>query len=90
MTTTAFDDRLMPGGSKLNAMISSDMGHWDVTDMTCILQDAYELVERQLLDEQSFRHFVFTNPASLHMRMNPEFFDGTVVEDAVRRNLTEG
>ncbi len=81
MTVTAFDERLMPEGSKLNAMISSDMGHWDVTDMTRILEEAYTLVERGLIDEHSFRDFVFTNPASLHGRMNPEFFQGTVVED---------
>ena len=61
------------------------MGHWDVTDMTRILEEAYGMVECGLIDEQSFRDFVFTNPASLHARMNPEFFHGTVVEDAVGR-----
>ena len=83
MTITAFDERLMPENSTLNAMMSSDMGHWDVTDMTRILEEAYGLVERGLMDEQNFRDFVFTNPASLHAKMNPEFFRDTVVEDDV-------
>ena len=83
MTITAFDERLMPENSRLNAMMSSDMGHWDVTDMTRILEEAYGLVERGLMDEQNFRDFVFTNPAALHVKMNPEFFRETVVEDDV-------
>jgi hypothetical protein len=73
----------MPEGSRLKAIMSSDMGHWDVTDMTRILEEAYGMVESGLLDEHSFRDFVFANPASLHARMNPEFFKGTVVENAV-------
>lgn len=85
MTSTAFDKRLMPRGSQLKAMLSSDMGHWDVTDMTRILEEAYNMVEQGLITAQDFRDFVFVNPASLHAGMNSKFFDGTAVEDHVRR-----
>jgi hypothetical protein len=51
--------------------------------MTEVLEEAYELVEHGLITEDNFREFVFTNAASLHTALNPEFFQGTVVEDAV-------
>ncbi len=79
----AFDTRVNPHGATLKAMFGSDVGHWDVPDMSCVLEEAYELVEQGLLSERDFRDFVFTNPASLHARMNPAFFKGTRVESAV-------
>jgi hypothetical protein len=87
MTATAFDSKLLPFGTKLKAMISSDIGHWDVPDMTKVLEDAYELVDKELLSENDFKDFVFTNPISLHAGMNPDFFKGTVVEQAAERLL---
>ena len=48
-----------------------------------VLEEAYELVERGLLSAGDFRDFVFTNPASLHTRLNRDFFKGTRVESAV-------
>ena len=83
MNATAFDTRLLPGGRKLKAMFSSDFGHWDVPDMREVLADAYELVEAEVLSEEDFRSFVFTNPVDLFTGMNPRFFDGTVVEQDV-------
>jgi len=79
MTVTAFDERILPRGRKLNAMFSSDFGHWDVTDMSGILAAAYELVEDGLLSEADFRDFVFGNPARLLTGMNPDFFEETAV-----------
>jgi hypothetical protein len=55
-----------------------------------VLEEAYELVEHGLISEANFRDFVFANPASLHTGMNPDFFKGTVVEDAVARVVTQG
>jgi predicted TIM-barrel fold metal-dependent hydrolase len=83
LVSVGFDRRLNPFGSQLNAMFSSDIGHWDVPDMNRVLEEAYELVERGLLDETDFRKFTFANPVLLHARMNPAFFKGTVVESAV-------
>ena len=44
---------------------SSDIGHWDVPDMTEDTEEAYGLVEHGLIDEGNFRDSVFANPARL-------------------------
>jgi hypothetical protein len=81
----AFDRDFNPMGARLNAMFSSDMGHWDVRDMGGILGEAYELVEKGLVDEGEFRAFVCDNPIRFYTRMNPAFFDGTRVEEEARK-----
>ena len=83
MNATAFDTRVLPGGRKLNAMFSSDFGHWDVTDMAGVLTEAHELVDDGLLSDEDFADFVFRNPARLFTSMDPKFFAGTAVEDDV-------
>lgn len=70
-------------------MFSSDIGHWDVPDMTRVLEEAYELVEKGLLNEDEFRDFVFVNPTMLHAGMNPAFFKGTSIEADVSGLLAE-
>ncbi len=85
----AFDERVNPMGSRLRAMFSSDMGHWDVPDMTEILEEAYELVEKKIIDEAAFREFVCVNPIRFYTSVNPEFFDGTRVESEARKILAE-
>jgi predicted TIM-barrel fold metal-dependent hydrolase len=71
------------GRHRLKPIFSSDVGHFDVTDMSAVLDEAWELVEDGLVSEEDFRELVFTNPATLHTAMNPDFFKGTVVERAV-------
>ena len=83
MNAVAFNTRINRFGVRLNAMISSDIGHWDVPEADQVLGEAFELVEHGLITEDDFRRFVFANPARLHTGMNPDFFKGTVVEDAV-------
>ena len=90
MNVTAFDTRVLPGGRKLNAMFSSDFGHWDVTDMAGVLVEAHELVDDGLLSDEDFADFVFHNPARLFASMDPEFFAGTAVEDDVAGMLANG
>jgi predicted TIM-barrel fold metal-dependent hydrolase len=85
--SVGFDARLNPFGARLKAMFSSDIGHWDVPDMNKVLEEAYELVEHELLNERDFKDFVFAYPAMLHAGMNPDFFKGTVVEAEVGRLL---
>ena len=68
---------------KLNAIMGSDIGHWDVPDMTKVMVEAYEMVEDGLMTEEDFRAFSFGNVAAMHKGMNPDFFKGPVVEDAV-------
>ena len=79
----AFDTKVNPFGAKLHAVFSSDIGHWDVPDMTEVLEEAWELVEDGIITQEDFKEFVFTNPLRLLCGMNPDFFAGTAVEDAV-------
>jgi predicted TIM-barrel fold metal-dependent hydrolase len=78
MNATAFG-RGNPFGSKLNAIYSSDIGHFDVIDFRDPLPEAFELVEDGHITEDNFRDFVFANAVRLWGRQNPRFFDGTVV-----------
>ena len=68
-------------------MFSSDVGHFDVIDMSEVLEEAYELVDHELISVDAFKEFTFTNAAKLHTAQNPQYFDGTVVEQAVRETL---
>jgi len=74
-------------GARFQPVFSSDISHFDVTDMTEVLEEAWELVEQQLIDEQCFRDLTFTNTVRLHGRMNPQFFAGTSVEKEAAREL---
>jgi len=76
----AFNTKALPMGARLNAFFSSDIGHFDVPDMTEVLPEAYELVEHELLDENDFRDFTFANAVRFWGEVNPDFFKGTVVE----------
>ncbi|HKV54815.1 MAG TPA: amidohydrolase family protein [Candidatus Binataceae bacterium] len=76
----AFRPGANPYGVRLHAIMGSDIGHFDVTDMTEVLAEAYELVERRQLDEEGLRDFVFGNPVRFWGGANPNFFKGTVVE----------
>jgi predicted TIM-barrel fold metal-dependent hydrolase len=66
-------------GARLNAIMGSDIGHFDVRDMRDPLPEAYELVEDGLLTESDFRDFVFANAVRLWGTQNPDFFAGTRV-----------
>ena len=80
LNALAFDDRVNPLSARLRAIFSSDIGHWDVPDMSRVLEEAWELVERELLDEKAFRDFSFANAATMWTEANPDFFAGTVLE----------
>tara|TARA_R110000787_G_scaffold103318_2_gene209871 strand:+ start:1900 stop:3342 length:1443 start_codon:yes stop_codon:yes gene_type:complete len=81
-TALAFNRQLNPLQTTLKAIFGSDIGHWDVPDMTTVLAEAYELVEHNILGNEDFRAFTFANAVTLHGGMNPNFFRGTVVERA--------
>jgi predicted TIM-barrel fold metal-dependent hydrolase len=83
----AFNTKLNHFGAKLNAIFSSDIGHWDVVDMTGVLPEAWELVEEDLMSAEDFRRFVFSNTVEMHTALNPDFFKGTAVESDVARHL---
>jgi predicted TIM-barrel fold metal-dependent hydrolase len=79
---SAFDTTRNPGHVRLNAVMGSDIGHWDVPLMEAVLEEVYESVEERRIDESDLRDFVFANPVRLWTATNPEFFAGTVVERA--------
>ena len=85
-TRWAFDERSSMG-AKFQPIFSSDISHFDVTDMTEVLEEAWELVEHELIDAASFRELTFANTVALHGGMNPNFFKGTSVEAAAEREL---
>ena len=78
MNATAFG-KSNPFGSKLNAIFSSDIGHFDVIDMRHPLPEAYELVEDGHITADNFRDFTFANAVKLWGTQNPKFFEGTRV-----------
>ena len=78
MNVTAFG-KANPFGARINAIFSSDIGHFDVPDMLSPVPEAYELVEDELITSDDFRDFTFTNAVRLWGQQNPGFFEGTVV-----------
>src|SRR5213595_2215845 len=78
MNATAFG-KGNPFGAKLNAIFSSDIGHFDVIDFRYPLPQAHELVEKGLFTDDDFRDFVFANSVRLWGTQNPRFFEGTRV-----------
>jgi hypothetical protein len=78
MNATAFL-KLNPFGAQLNAIYSSDIGHFDVIDMRDPLPEAYELVEDGHITADDFRDFTFANAVRLWGTQNPRFFEGTIV-----------
>ncbi len=86
----AFNRRANPMGARLNALFSSDIGHFDVPDMADVVPEAHELVEHGLIDEADFRDFMFDNAVRFWGEVNPDFFAGTVVEAAAAGVLAGG
>jgi predicted TIM-barrel fold metal-dependent hydrolase len=82
MTALAFDRSRNPFGAQLPALFASDIGHWDVPDFAQVVCESWELVEQGHLDAADFRAFTFGNPVALWTGTNPDFFAGTIVEQA--------
>jgi predicted TIM-barrel fold metal-dependent hydrolase len=76
----AFDRRLNPVGAQVRAIMSFDLGHWDVSNMDHAAAEAYEQLEDGLVDPADFRKFGFTHSLQLYAGPNPEFFNGTRIE----------
>ena len=85
----AFNRRANPLGARLNAIFSSDIGHFDVPDMAAVVPEAYELVEHGLMTDDDFRDFMFANAVRFWGEVNPDFFKGTVVETAAASALAQ-
>jgi hypothetical protein len=87
LVSLAFNRNLNPLGEPLKAVFGSDIGHWDVHDARTILSEAWGLVDAGMLDRAAFRDFTFTNPALLHLSMNPDYFEGTVLAGEAKQLL---
>jgi predicted TIM-barrel fold metal-dependent hydrolase len=79
LTVGAFRAEENPLGVRLSALFGSDIGHWDVRDPRQVVPEAYEAVERGLMDRHEFRAFVCDNARRFFGEPNPRFFAGTVV-----------
>jgi len=86
MNATAFSKH-NPFGAKLNALYSSDIGHFDVIDMRVPLTEAHELVDEGVITPDNFRDFTFANAVHLWGTQNPKFFEGTAVARAAAEEL---
>jgi len=86
----AFKKEANPMGARLNAIFSSDIGHFDVPDMAAVVPEAYELVEDGLIDDNDFRDFMFANAVRFWGEVNPDFFKGTAVEKPAAEVLRNG
>ncbi|MGH7114957.1 MAG: amidohydrolase family protein, partial [Stellaceae bacterium] len=88
MNATAFG-KGMPFGARINAIFSSDIGHFDVPDMLQPLPESYELVEDGLITAADFGDFTFANAVRLWGTQNPRFFEGTRVAKQAAAVLAE-
>ena len=88
MNAVAFG-KTNPFGVKLNAIYSSDIGHFDVIDMRDPLAEAFELVEDGFITQDDFKDFTFGNTVRLWGTQNPNFFDGTRVANEARALLAQ-
>ena len=86
----AFNRQASPLRARLNALFSSDIGHFDVPDMTDVVPEAYELVEHGLLTDGDFQDFMFSNAVRFWGEVNPDFFKGTIVEKPAQEVLRHG
>jgi predicted TIM-barrel fold metal-dependent hydrolase len=80
----AMDAKANAFGLRLRPFFSSDIGHWDVPNISEVLLESHKLVDDGLLTDDDYRDFVFSYPARLHAEMNPAFFEGTPVESAAK------
>ena len=89
MNAWAFSRQHNPMGARIHALFGSDIGHFDVPNMTHVVPEAFELVEDGLITENDFRDFVFANAVRFWGKSNPNFFKGTAVEAAAAAVLAE-
>jgi predicted TIM-barrel fold metal-dependent hydrolase len=85
LTMMAFNPMGTPFNVRLKAFYGSDIGHWDVPDMSEVLHETCELVERGLMSPEELSAFVFTTPIEFWTATNPDFFKGTPVASAASK-----
>jgi len=82
LTMMAYRPMGTPFDLRLNAFYGSDIGHWDVPDMSECLEETTELVDHGLMSANELRQFVYATPREFWTANNPDFFKGTRIEFA--------
>jgi len=82
----ALDARGNPMRARLQPIFSSDIGHWDVPDISAVLLESHRLVDKGILTDADYRDFVFTYPAQLHLKANPDFFANTAIATSIAKS----
>ncbi|ARP80667.1 amidohydrolase [Bordetella genomosp. 8] len=77
---SAFNSRALPLNGRVNAIWSSDVGHWDVPEFTEPLAESWDLVEAGVISRADFKAWVYDNPLRFYTQANPDFFKGTAIE----------
>src|SRR4029077_19056100 len=89
-TDRGFSAALGPPGNpwpaRLQPIFSSDIGHWDVPDISAVLLESHRLVDKGILTDADYRDFVFTYPAQLHLKANPDFFANTSIATSIAKS----
>lgn len=86
----AFATNVNRFGMTLKAFFGSDLGHMDAPDFTRVVEETYELVEEGTLTGDQYRKFTADHAILLHGGMNPDFFQGTAIEDYARGVIAAG
>jgi hypothetical protein len=78
-----------PFGPTFNILLGSDIGHFDLPDMTEVLPEGYELVDKRLLSVANVRDFLFANRVRFWAGSDRNFFNGTTVQSAADAELAK-
>lgn len=75
---------------KLQAMFSTDYGHWDADNPAGLAESSKKLIHEGIVTPQDYKLFACDNVIKLHGRNNPNFWQGTSVERYASEILTNG
>jgi predicted TIM-barrel fold metal-dependent hydrolase len=82
LNSWAYATKVNPFKARLNTLMGSDIGHFDVVNMADVLKEAYEPVDEGQITRDDLRDFLFANPTRFFGEANGSFFKGTSVEGA--------
>ena len=71
INAVGFDRAESALGAQMRAIFSSDIGHWDVTDMSETVEEAWELVDEGLIEPSGFPRVHLQNAATMWAEADP-------------------
>ena len=81
LASLGFDQDRIPDRGIVKAMLTLDLGHWDVADMSLALVEAYEQIDKGLMTEADFHQFSFGHAVQFYSGGQPDFFADTIVAE---------